>query len=120
MSVLIVENDPDCAEVLECMTRGDGANSDIWVASDGPEALKIVERESPRIIFSELSLPRLNGLDLAARIRRMPDAESKYLCVVTGFPGSRYFESAIESGYDHYVLKPYDMKEIKKILSCAP
>ena len=120
MSVLIVENDPDCAEVLECLVRGEVTDSSVWVASNGIEAIKTIERESPDIVFSELTLPRLNGLELAKRVRQMPESASKYLCAVTGFTTGRYFETAIDSGFDHYVLKPFVAEDIGKVLTHAP
>jgi CheY-like chemotaxis protein len=120
MSVLIVENDADCAEVLECLVRDEVGNSGVWVAPNGMEALKVIESESPDIVFSELTLPCINGLELAMRVRKMPDAASKYLCAVTGFSAGKYYETAIDSGFDHYVLKPYVAEDIGKVLSRVP
>jgi len=82
-SVLIVDDDPHIPEVLTMLLEEIGMQTS--AARNGPEALRLFETTSFDIVITDLTMPGMNGLELASQIRSRRPAQTIFL--LTGFPG---------------------------------
>jgi two-component system, NarL family, response regulator DesR len=75
----------------------------VATAVDGPAALAAVREHDPDVLVTDVEMPGMSGLDVAAQLRR--DGARTRLVIVTTFARSGYLRRALESGVSGYVLK---------------
>lgn len=75
----------------------------VAAASDGEAALAAVREHAPDVLLTDIEMPRMTGLDVAAAIRR--DGLATRVLIVTTFARSGYLRRALEAGVTGYVLK---------------
>jgi two-component system, NarL family, response regulator DesR len=75
----------------------------VATADDGPAALAAVRKHDPDVLVTDVEMPGMSGLDVAAQLRR--DGARTRLVIVTTFARSGYLRRALESGVSGYVLK---------------
>jgi YesN/AraC family two-component response regulator len=86
----------------------------VGTAADGEEAVELVECRMPDLLFTDIKMPVLSGLELVERIRRTnPDLR---IVIVSGYSEFEYARRAIELGVDEYILKPVDVDGLRKTL----
>jgi len=83
-------------------------------ATNGEEMVELVRRFSPEVVFVDIHMPKLNGLD-AIRIGRTVSPHTKW-CILTGFPEFTYAQEAIRLGVSDYLVKPVDPQELRRVL----
>jgi two-component system response regulator DesR len=72
-------------------------------ARDGREAVELAERTSPDVVLTDIEMPRLSGLELAAELKRR--RHPARVVIVTTFGRSGYLRRALEAGAAGYLLK---------------
>ena len=86
-------------------------------AQNGDEALRLVAEQKPNLLLTDISMPKLNGLDLIRRVRETdPDL---MIIIISGYNDFEYMQSAIQSGVSDYLLKPVLPEQIRKALMKA-
>jgi len=80
--VLVVDDDPDVLNMLAVTLLS--ANYTVLRACDGAEALAIVERERPDLILSDVNMPKLSGVELAAQLRTREDGYDPPILLISG------------------------------------
>lgn len=85
-------------------------------ALDGEEALAAAERERPDLILMDVQLPRVSGLEATRRIKGRPDLRPIPIVAVTSFALSGDDKLAFAAGCDAYVAKPYNPRELLRII----
>lgn len=82
----------------------------VLLASDGQEALDLAKIHRPDIIISDMKMPHMNGLELAAAVREfLPTCQFIFL---SGYSDKEYLKGAIKLKAASYVEKPIDLEEI--------
>ena len=84
------------------------------VASDGEEAVELIERHLPDLLITDIKMPVVDGLEVVERVRRM-NPELRIL-IVSGYSEFEYARKAIELGVDDYILKPIDTEKLREVL----
>ncbi len=116
LRILVVDDWPDTAdsyrELLEF--RGDR----VAVAESGEEALALATEFRPEAVILDLGLPRMDGHEVARRLRRM-HFEPLTIIMVSGFGGQEDRRLAREAGCDYYLVKPADCDELLRLLPPA-
>ena len=96
------------------------ADIDVCVVGDfanGRLALEAMERSEPQIVLSDISMPVMNGIDMAREIHnRFPAVQIVFMSCYSDF---NYAKSAVELGISGYVLKPIDLDELKRTVGRA-
>jgi CheY-like chemotaxis protein len=112
--ILLVEDNPDLRELVKKQLGLLGYDS--IVARDGQEAIRLAESERPDVIIMDLFLPKFDGLEAAARIRKNPNLQSVPIIAATGRaePGDR--ELCLNAGCDEYLAKPYAPQELGDVI----
>jgi len=89
---------------------------EVAVASDGASALSLADAFQPECGILDVSMPGMNGLDLARRMRqRFPPAQL-YLIALSGHEDAAVRERCLEAGFDEYLLKPADIVLLERLL----
>ncbi|MNX16838.1 Transcriptional regulatory protein BaeR [compost metagenome] len=105
--ILIVEDDPQIAEVLVAYLQHAGFET--TVARDGYEALRINESWRPMLILLDQMLPGLSGKEVLAELRREGNVP---VIMVTAMNDEADKLGALRYGADDYVVKPFNPKEV--------
>lgn len=108
VTIVIVEDDPDIADLLNSYLRKDGFRS--LIACDVPAARRIIEQFYPKMILLDLGLPgEADGLDLLREIR---SKSSTPVMVITARDSELDRILGLELGADDYVSKPFSPREV--------
>ena len=106
-SVLIVNDLPEQLGLMDSLLRKAGYA--VLTAADGQEALEVAKRERPDLVISDVSMPRLSGIEFCKRMRE--DAEMKSTPILLASAHRRDTESVVQglkSGADDYLEVPFD------------
>lgn len=106
-SVLVVEDDPNVAEVVSRYLERDGFR--VAVAGDGVTALSILGAFEPDLLVLDLVLPKMSGLEVLARVRQRY-ATPVIVLTARGQEGERV--AGLEQGADDYMAKPFSASEL--------
>jgi len=66
--VLLIDDEPDFLETISFWLKSKGHN--VKTASSGQEALKIIEQDEPRLVFLDLNMPDMDGIQVLREIRK--------------------------------------------------
>jgi len=108
--VLVVDDDPDVARFVEVNLRS--AGYDVAVASNGEEALEKAVELRPDLILLDVMMPKLDGFEVAQRIRRDTRTSSCSIIMLTAKALSSDKVVGLSSGADDYIIKPFDPVEL--------
>ena len=111
MKILTVDDDLVARKILvQALHRLGYATVE---ASDGNEALRIVEHEPVRVIVCDWLMPGMDGLELCQRIRTRVNSEYTYFILLTSREADLANQrEAIEAGVDDFLTKPLDLQEL--------
>jgi len=84
-------------------------------ASDGIEAIEKYHSEKPELVFLDLVMPKLDGLNVLKKIR-FQDPTSKII-VITGNDNMKIFEECISLGVLAFLIKPFDLNDVLSAIS---
>lgn len=115
-SVLVVEDEKLIARDISRSISRVNANFEVAaVASNGKDALEIIEELLPNVVFTDIRMPVMDGLELAEAIN---DKYDFIICVVlSGYNDFEYAKKAIHFNVMDYLLKPVNDKELTAVLS---
>jgi CheY-like chemotaxis protein len=87
------------------------------VAFDGLEAVEIAAVFRPHLVLLDIGLPKLNGYEVARRIRAHPWGTAMVLVAVTGWGQEDDRTRARCAGFDHHLTKPVNLQAIQALLA---
>ena len=114
LRILVVDDDSDCAESTATLLRIYGHSPK--VVSDGLAALKAAETHRPDVVLLDIALPKMNGWDLAKRIKEQAGGTKPLLIAVTGWGREEDCRHSAESGIDMHLTKPVDPEALEALL----
>ena len=82
----------------------------VSVAEDGMHALEFYEKGKYDIIITDLSMPKMNGIDMIKKIKAIDDSQA--IIITTAHGESNFLLSAIKAHVDGYLIKPFDYNEL--------
>jgi PAS domain S-box-containing protein len=115
LRVLVVDDNRDSAATLGMLLRVMG--NEVRTAHDGLEAVGVADEFRPDVAVLDIGLPRLNGYDVAGRIRQQPWGRTMVLIAVTGWGQDSDREQSREAGFDHHLVKPVDPAAVMKLVA---
>ncbi|MBO0767620.1 MAG: response regulator transcription factor [Solirubrobacterales bacterium] len=104
---LVVEDDPNIVDLIRSNLAVRGY--DTVVSTDGRDAIRLLETESPDIVLLDLMLPDADGLELCRGIRERSNVA---VIVVSARGGERDKVNALNMGADDYMTKPFSVEEL--------
>lgn len=87
----------------------------IYVASNGEEALKTYEEHAPSLIITDIKMPKMNGLELSAKIRE--SNQQIPIIITTAYTSTKYLLQAVELHLIKYLVKPVEEENLQKALN---
>jgi DNA-binding response OmpR family regulator len=106
--VLVVEDDEAIAQVLQRSLRLDGY--EVKIAGDGVTALNEAHAFLPDLVILDLGLPRMDGIEVARRLRSADDVP---ILVLTARDAVESRVEGLDAGADDYLVKPFERQELR-------
>ena len=116
--ILVVDDNADAANSLAMLLEHQG--HEVSTAHDGAEALVKARKLRPHLVFLDLGMPRMGGLEAAACLRSSSNGEPMTLVALTGWGQQQDHERTRAAGFDWHLLKPIDPNDLAKVLSSSP
>ena len=113
-SVLVVDDNPDITETMTLLLQAWGYRT--LSANDGETGLALVEAHWPDVVLMDLGMPRMDGYQLARRIRALPGGKAMTLIAVSGWGQAADLARSREAGIDEHLLKPVDPARLREVL----
>ena len=101
--IFVVEDDVFLIKAYQIKFEKSGA--DVWIATDGNEALKFLQKEPPDVIFLDLLLPGISGFDVLAEIRKNEKWKNVPVFVLSNLSQTQDIERAKTLGVEEYFVK---------------
>jgi two-component system cell cycle response regulator DivK len=108
--VLIVEDNEDNRELVVKVLRNKGY--EMVQAADGEEALEKAVAERPDLILLDISLPKLDGYEVAKRLKSMEEFQEIPIIAFTAHAMKGDREKVIVAGFEGYISKPVNVREL--------
>ncbi len=110
IDICVVDGDSEQRETLRRSLEPHGYS--IAEAVDGPEGLKTIYQERPKVVICGLQLPSLSGLQICRHLRADPTLDGTYVIVIAGQerPGNK--TRTLQAGADDYIQKPLHIEEV--------
>ena len=113
--ILLVEDNPDDAELTRIAFAEAGGEYDLRVVADGAAAVAYLQRctpaELPALVLLDLNLPKLNGREVLQAIRAEPATRSLPVVVLTTSDEPFDIEATYALGVNSYIRKPVDFEQ---------
>jgi signal transduction histidine kinase len=113
-NILIADDNQDALESLALMLRLEG--HEVHCASDGEEALALAGQRRPEIVVLDVGMPKLDGCEVARRIRAESWGQGAVLVALTGWGQDVDRRRSREAGFDMHLVKPVDPATICEML----
>jgi signal transduction histidine kinase/CheY-like chemotaxis protein len=113
-TILIVDDNDDAARMLAMLLEDSGY--EVMTENDPVAALERAARTRPDVFLLDIGLPRMDGHELARRLRATDAGRSATLVALTGYGQAAEREKAAQAGFDHYMVKPPDPVALRQLL----
>ena len=119
LDILLVEDNPNDAELTQRALRKTEIGARLLIARDGAEAIERVLTEGlrPRVIFLDLKLPKIDGIEVLRRIRADERTKEIPVVVLTSSQEERDITESYKLGVNSYVVKPVEFDKFYKTVS---
>jgi CheY-like chemotaxis protein/two-component sensor histidine kinase len=115
LRILVVDDNRDAADSLAMLLRTTG--NDIRTAYDGLEAVQVASEFRPDVVLLDIGLPKIDGHEVAQRIRKEPWGRPMCLIAVTGWSDETDRARSRAAGFDHHLVKPLDTGHLAQLLA---
>lgn len=102
--ILVADDDMNVRLLTRQCLEAEGL--EVVEAADGPEALDLFVRERPDLVFLDVEMPGMTGLEVCHRIRAMPQGENIPILIVTGSDDRESIDEGFDAGATQYKTKP--------------
>ena len=110
LRALVVDDAPDVTEMLAILLQY--AGYEVVMVYSGPQALSAAQAEQFDVVVSDIGMPGMNGYQLAEALRALPDYQSTPMIAVTGFSMYEDRERAMRSGFNAFLTKPINPRDL--------
>ncbi len=114
-SVLIVDDDPFIRRLIVTTLEG-VAEFDLHEAPDGVKAVEAATREQPRLIFLDIDMPRLDGIEACRRMRDLPGMAQTTIVMLTAAVEDSARDRAAQAGADYFLTKPFSPLDLLRLV----
>ena len=116
VNVIIIDDNEMTREVLRVTLRSDGYQV-VGEAADGESGLEIVRRLKPDVVFLDVIMPRISGLDVLKQLKQaLPKV---VVLMVTGNSDRPTVQAALQNGASGFILKPFNTATVLNTVETA-
>ncbi|MFD2115295.1 response regulator transcription factor [Paenibacillus yanchengensis] len=114
--VVIAEDEPLILDhIVQKISQATTQFQIVGTAHDGSDALALIKQYEPDILFTDIQMPEMDGLSLAALAKQIcPHLE---VVIISGYNDFSYAQQAIRIGVSDYLLKPIKMEQLEAIVT---
>jgi signal transduction histidine kinase len=116
--ILLADDNQDALESLAALLQCDG--HEVHTAGDGAQALEVAAQCRPNVVLLDIGMPKLDGYEVARRIRAEPWGKATILIALTGWGQDEDRRRSREVGFDSHLVKPLDPEALSTMLSRLP
>jgi CheY-like chemotaxis protein len=113
--VLIVDDDQFIRKLI-ATTLEDVSGFELHEAADGVEALEVARRERPSLVFLDVDMPRLNGIDACRRLREDDESGRLTIVILTAAHDDSVEADAEQAGADLFLTKPFSPLDLLRLV----
>ena len=113
--IVVCEDDPVILKLLQVSLRDTGY--ELLVAQDGVAGLELIERERPDAVLTDVTMPRMGGLELADQIRARPELAHIPIVFLSASAQRAHREEGYRHGATAYVTKPFRTAQLREALA---
>ncbi|MFC1556330.1 response regulator [candidate division KSB1 bacterium] len=106
--ILVVDDEDSIRQLFEEIFLS--AGYDVITVESAEEALDLLENESIKVMFLDLNLPGMSGIELCKTIRK--ENKEAYIYAVTGFTNIFGAPECLKAGFNDYFFKPTEIKTL--------
>ena len=114
-TILIVDDDPAIRKLI-ATTLEDVSGYRLEEAADGAEAVERAVEARPEIVFLDVDMPRLNGIEACRRMRSDPATARATIVMLTGASGPQAERGALAAGADLFLTKPFSPLHLLRLV----
>jgi CheY-like chemotaxis protein len=114
-TVLIVDDDPFIRKLV-ATTLEDVAGFELMEAGDGREALVMAGKTPPELVFLDIDMPEIDGIEACRRLRGTPGTAKATIVMLTAAAGDEAEREAEEAGADLFLTKPFSPLELLRLV----
>ena len=111
--ILVADDNIDAGTTLKILLELEG--HDVQLVHDGEQALVVIENEMCELAVLDIGMPKLDGYEVARRIRASGRAVT--LVALTGWGQARDRERAAQAGFDAHLTKPVDYDVLRRLVN---
>jgi two-component system chemotaxis response regulator CheY len=111
---MIVDDDPFIRKLIST-TLEDVARFRLFEAGDGAAAIALAEEVAPSLVFLDIDMPHLDGIEACRRLRDLPAARSATIVMLTA-AGPEQERAARDAGSDMFLTKPFSPLELLRLV----
>jgi CheY-like chemotaxis protein len=112
-TVLIVDDDPFIRRLI-ATTLEDVSGFVLQEAADGAEAIQMAEQSRPRIVFLDVDMPNVDGLEACRALRSRQDMSATRIVMLTA--GPQHESAAHAAGADLFLTKPFSPLDLLRLV----
>ena len=110
ITIMVVDDEPELATILRLMLERKGYS--VRCAYSGPQLLAGLEEQKPDLIFLDVMMPEMDGLEVLTRLKGNPDTVSIPVIMLTALDRHEDRLRGYELGADHYISKPFTKAQL--------
>ncbi len=114
-AVLIVDDDQFIRRLI-ATTLEDVGDFDLHEAADGRQALEIAARQAPTLVFLDVDMPELNGIDACRELRHQESTSEATIVMLTAAVGDEVERQAEAAGADLFLTKPFSPLDLLQLV----
>ena len=109
-TVLVVDDNLQNLELMQAYLEDLGCG--LITATDGIEAIEVIESRSPDLVLLDVMMPRMSGFEVCQKIKAQPSTRDIIVIMVTALNEVGDFERALECGTNDFIAKPVNKLEL--------
>ncbi len=88
---------------------------ELLFAENGEEALEVIKREEPNLVFLDVMMPKMNGMEVCHKVKKELNLAHVYIILLTAKGQEVDRQKGLDMGADRYMTKPFDPDEMLSI-----
>jgi len=88
---------------------------ELLFADNGEKALNIIQEEKPNLVFLDVMMPKMNGMEVCHKVKKELGIEGVYIILLTAKGQEVDRQKGLEMGADRYMTKPFDPDEMLSV-----
>ena len=114
--LLIVDDESHIRMLIEqTLEELEDEGVELLFAENGEEALHLIQKEEPNLVFLDVMMPKMNGMEVCQKVKKELNLSHVYIILLTAKGQEVDRQKGLEMGADRYMTKPFDPDEMLSI-----